>query len=477
MRRALLPAALLALLVAVALILYSALARPALAPLAGGATRVEQVDTSNYPAITLFVSVADAGGRPLTGLGRDDFAVTEDGAPVEVADFGGGGEGAVTAALVLDRSGSMEDDGKIDGARAAAAAFVGLMRPGDRAALVAFNEGVELEEGFSADPGELRDAIRGLRADGGTALYDAVVAGVELLRDEPGRRLLVVLSDGQDCSAAFDSCPDEFGSRHTLDQAIAYAQQAGQPVAVVGLGDRGGAGQDGIDEAVLELLAAETGGRYFYAPEAEDLAGLYADLAGEVQREYRLTYVSPRPSYDGTRRDIEVRAGGSVAAGGYTERHLINVVSNPLTGVVLLTPLVALLALPAALRGRRAHALGRGVSPRGGAGGRPGPALAEGATPIASVAAAGPGVSGSTIFAPMGAGTAPAGAAHCASCGGALRPRARFCPGCGATQPAEAPAADRRTFCDMCGRPLSAGAKFCMSCGEAVAQRGEGTQR
>lgn len=489
MRRALLPAAVLALLVAVALILASALGRPGALPLDGGAARVEQVDTSAYPQITLYVSVRDEDGQPLGGLGSADFAVTEDGAPVELADFAGGGAAPVTAALVVDRSGSMEDDGKIDGAREAAAAFVELMRPGDRAALVAFNDRVELAEPFGEDSEALGAAIGGLRADGGTALYDAVVAGVELLRDEPGRRLLLVLSDGQDCSARFDGCPDEYGSERTLAEAIAFAQEAGQPVAVVGLGDRAAGGQGGIDEAVLRRIAAETGGRYFYAPRAEDLAGLYAELAGDVQQEYRLTYVSPRPFYDGTRRDIQVRAGASVAAGGYTERHLINVVASPLVGVALLVPLAGLLVLPAALRRRRAA----GAAPASqGAG--PARALVEGralptqAAPALSSqpgpALAATGASGGSagalpaVFVAPAGGQAPgadAGGRRCAGCAGPLRETARFCPACGATQPvASAPVAERRTFCDMCGRPVEAGAKFCIGCGEPVAGQSEG---
>lgn len=482
MRRALLPAALLALLLAVALILASALARPAAPAPGGGAARVEQVDTGAYPQITLYVAVADPGGRPLAGLGSDDFAVTEDGAPVELLEFAGGGAGPVTSALVVDRSGSMEDEAKLEGAQAAAESFVELLRPGDRAALVPFNEDVA-PAAFTDDRAELRDAIDALRADGGTALYDAVVAGVELLRDQPGRRLLVVLSDGQDCSAAFDSCPAEYGSDTTLDEAIAYAQAAGQSVAVVGLGDRAGGGEQGIDEGVLQRIAEETGGRYFYAPDAAELADLYATLAGDVQQEYRLTYLSPRPFYDGTRRDIQVQAGSSLAAGAYTERHLINVVSNPLVGLVLLTPLAGLLILPAALRRRKqpaARPVGAGASspaPSALATASPaGPALA---LPAGAMAAAGAGavpVPGGAVAAGGPAPTGPAAQAapgrRCVGCDAPLRETARFCSACGTTQPvAPAPAEERRTFCDMCGQPLAPGASFCMSCGEPVAAR------
>lgn len=406
MRRVALPAAAVALLLAVLLIVASALARPAPPPLAAGQARVEQVDAAAYPEITLYVSAADDAGNPRLGLGPEDFAVTEDGVPVEVAGFGGPGGEALTSVLVIDRSGSMEEDAKIDGARAAAAAFVDLMRPQDRAALVSFNEDVTRDQGFTSDHDALLASVDGLEADGGTALYDAIVSGVELLREQPGRRLLLVLSDGQDMRDSSSPIDWWAGSEHSLDDALDYAAEAGQPVAVVGLGDRSASGDAGIDESVLQRIADATGGRYFYAPEAGELAGLYAGLAADVQQEYRLTYVSPRPSYDGTRRDIAVTVGGVAAAGGYTERHLINVVSSPVAGAVLLLPLAGLLVLPAALRRRASRRA-------------PAPVLA---TPAVAATA------------PAAPATIVAGTRRCARCDAPLRATSRFCSRCGAPQ-------------------------------------------
>lgn len=416
MRRLVLPAAIVALLLVVLLLVASALARPAALPAAAGQMRVEQVDPSAYPEITLYVSALDDAGNPQLGLASDDFTLTEDGAPVELSAFGGAGGEAVTSVLVVDRSGSMDDDGKLDGARDAASAFVDLMRPGDQAALIGFSSSSDIEtlSDFTSEQEELQAAINRLRPSGGTALYDAVVAGVEQLRAQGGRKLLLVLTDGQDCSVPFDNCPDAEGSRSTLSEAIAYAQAAGQPVAVVGLG-----AADGINEVVLQQLADETGGRYLYAPQAGELAGLYTDLAAAVQREYRLSYISPRPFYDGTRRDIRVSVGGVEAAGGYTERHLINVVSSPLVGVALLVPLAGLLLLPVALR-RRAQ--GRVPAPLVGS------YQPDGAAPIlvtSSGPATVPATDPTTIVADV---------RRCASCATPLRASARFCSRCGAAQ-------------------------------------------
>lgn len=441
MRRVALPAAAVALLLVVLLLVASALVRPAPPPLAAGQARVEQVDTAAYPQITLYVSAVDDAGNPRTGLDSDDFAVTEDGVPVEIADFGGLGGEALTSVLVVDRSGSMEEDDKIDGAREAAAAFVDLMRPQDRAALISFNEDVSRDQGFTGNRDTLLAAVDDLEADGGTALYDAIVSGVELLREQPGRRLLLVLSDGQDMRDSPVPVDWWAGSERSLDEALEYAAAAGQPVAVVGLGNRAASGDAGIDEAVLQRIADETGGRYFYAPEAGELAALYAGLAAGVQQEYRLTYVSPRPSYDGTRRDIAVSVGGVAAAGAYTERHLINVVSNPVTGVVLLLPLAGLLVLPRVLRRR---SLRRGPAPVAG------PLQPEAAVPVAPVLATPVATTAppqapafatpiaTTAVPPAPAPGAPAtlvaGTRRCVQCDAPLRATSRFCSRCGAAQ-------------------------------------------
>jgi Ca-activated chloride channel homolog len=457
-------ALLLSLLLAVAL--FVALLRPGQAPpSATDQVRVTQVDTSAYPQVSIYTAVGDSAAGRRADFTRADFQIVEDGAPVDLTGFVGPGGSSISTALVIDRSGSMDEAGKIEGARKAATAFVQLLRPGDHAALISFNGQVRTVEPFTGDQADLRSAIERLRADGGTALYDGIVQGVDLLRNQPGRRVLLVLTDGQDCRD-LDSCPDDAGSSHSLSEAISYATAVGQPVYVVGLGRRGGNDYNGIDEGVLQRIATGTDGAYYYSPAAADLAGLYTTLAGNLQGEYRLTYVSPRPFYDGTRRDIQVTVAGLSTGAGYTERHLINVTSNPLVGAALLLPLLGLLGLPGLLAARRGRDL---------------PARAP-SSPLQLTAAAPTVVApdlapvASNVYQAEENGTsgyAPAPAAagqRCVNCAAPLRPGAKFCSSCGSTQPEPAPEG-RRTFCDMCGRPLSPGATFCEECGEQVSRR------
>lgn len=368
--------------------------------------RVTQVDASRYPEVTVYVRVEDEAGALVPGLSADDFAITEGGRAVGLTGFAGGGASPVTTLLVIDRSGSMDEAGKLRGAQEAARAFVGQMRPGDRTALLPFSSAPDAPSGFGGTRAALLDAVDALDADGGTAVYDSVIAAAEALRGESGRRAILLLTDGQDCRDD-PECPDEYGSRSSADQAIAAAQETGLPVIAIGLGDHGAYGSAGIDEDVLQLIAGETGGEYIYAPDAARLADVYRGLSAGIQSEYALTYRSPRPFYDGTRRDIAVSVGGAPAAqAGYLQRNLIDVRSNPVVGFVLLVPLLWALLLPGALRRRR------GVAP---------------ADPPAPTSLAQPPAEGATIV------SAPAASrSFCIECGRPLRQAARYCSGCGA---------------------------------------------
>jgi VWFA-related protein len=415
------------------LIGLAALPVPAGAQEAVSEVRVTQVDNSNYPEITLYVSALDASGQPQRTLRQSDFTIHEDGSPVAVSDFRGGG-GQIDAALVVDRSGSMEERGKMQGAQEAARVFVQQMRPGDRTALIAFNDNLRILQGLTAQSPRLINSIDSLRASGGTALYDSIIAGVDMLGTAGGRRVLLVLTDGQDCRDIDDDiCPDEYGSTTSRTEAIAYANEHEQPLYIVGVGVRSGAAniEHGIDEAVLQQLADKTYGEYFYAPDAAQLADLYARLAGNVQSEYALTYTSPRPYYDGTRRDIQVSVGTVSSTDTYVERHLINVSSHPLVGLLLLLPLLGALLGPS---------LFARMPWRPGAARAVAPAVhvpvEDDTPPETGEQAALPGVAtGATMAIPLPQKS-----------GGAA-------------------VADAPAVCEQCGRPLRTGAHFCGTCG------------
>ena len=315
-----------------------------------------QIDTSKYPEITLFVSVRDRDGQIVEGLQEKDFRVTEDGLPVDIIAFSAGIRSAIATVLTIDRSGSMGTENKMAGAQSAAMAFVDLMRQQDRVAVVAFDENVVTAQPFTSDKAVLEAQIQSLSPGGCTAWYDGVYHSVDLIATLEGRRSVILLSDGMDCREDWWRRLLGDGSSHTLDEAIQHARDVDIPAYAIGFGRRAtqGLSDEGFDEVKLRRVATETGGKYYHAPNVDELKRLYQSLSVEMQKEYVLTYHSPRPTYDGTRRNIVVTVqrsgeGPEVATrGGYLERHLVNIRSDPRLFLAFLLPLLLLLALPTA---------------------------------------------------------------------------------------------------------------------------------
>jgi Ca-activated chloride channel family protein len=379
--------------------------------------RITQVDAHDYPNITIYVSATQHNGQPIAGLTQREFSIKEDGVPVDIIDFKGGDHISIATALVIDRSDSMRYEDKLQGARNAARAFVKLMQPGDETALIAFSETPELLEPFTSDQDRLSQGIKNIKLGSCTAIYDSIIEGVDVLREKQGRRVLLLLTDGQDCRHATDDDIRELGSSHTVDEAIAYAQEHDQPVYVVGLGSRSSFSVGGIDERVLEEIADETYGDYFYAPTADQLESLYRHLSGDIHDEYAITYKSPRPFYDGTRRDIQVEVGESVSVEGYTEQHLINVDSRFIVGVILLMPLLVLLFLPWLLFTKRP------------------PPTSSPSSSSSSVQGTNIEVEDEEEHPRTASPPTPQRETRCVACGAPLRPNARFCGACGSKQP------------------------------------------
>lgn len=325
-----------------------------------------QIDTSKYPDITLYVSVRDKDGQIVGGLPEEAFKITEDGTPVDIIAFSAGIQSAISTVLTIDRSGSMDVENKMAGAKSAATTFVELMRAHDKAALVAFNQDVVTIQPFTSDKAALKRKIQSMSPGGCTAWYDGVYQSVDLVATLEGRRSVILLSDGIDCRESWMQRLLGQGSSYTLDEAIQHARGADIPVYAIGFGQRATqqVSDEGFDEVKLRRVAGETSGKYHHAPNADELKQLYQTLSIEMQKEYVITYRSPRPTYDGTRRNIVVtvqRSGGEpgvTTRGRYLEQHLINLRSDLRLFLTFLLPLLLLLALPTA-----ASRAGRVISP------------------------------------------------------------------------------------------------------------------
>ena len=244
--------------------------------------------------VELYATALHRSGRPYEDLRAEEVRILEDGAPQEILRFQRVTDLPVHLQVMLDVSASMVD--RLGVAREAALdLFQTGITPRDRAALVTFNDHPYLASDFTNDQGSLAGSLAGLKAERGTALYDAIVFGLYYLNGIKGQRALLLLSDGKDES-----------SRFSFDQALEYAQRSGVAVYAIGLGK-----QPGPARRALSRLAAQTGGRAFFIGQIAELAGVYDQILGELRSRYLITYQSTNTS--GNRRFREIEADATVA--------------------------------------------------------------------------------------------------------------------------------------------------------------------
>jgi len=267
--------------------------------------RLAQPDAGRFPEIRLFCYPIVGMGRTVPRLTATQFHVKEDGKAATILSVLGGGAQSLAVCLVLDRSGSMQLPSgsgplKIDAARQAASRFVNALRANDRAAVISFANESSLDQELTDDRSRLLDAIQRAQAYGSTVLYDAAYWGIQqvALRRTGGsfvtvesaladaRRVVLLLTDGNDN-----------GSRMRPDEVIAQARANGVSLYTVGLGAD-------ADADMLAYLARETGGEYYAAPDTQQLEEIYDRMARRFQGEYTVSYRSPRPEADGTRREV-----------------------------------------------------------------------------------------------------------------------------------------------------------------------------
>lgn len=276
--------------------------------------QIEKVDLVN-----LYLVVRDGSGRYVTDLTRGDFEIAEDGVPQTVERFATTHK-PLRVGIVLDSSDSMRKQERLDKSKVAALRFLEVLEPGDEAAVIDFNDYVRVSQDFSADQAALTRAIQSAIPTGGTALYDAVWRTSRLLADFDGRRVMVLLSDGQD----MDVAGLDPGSLHTLDEALEQALRNEVMIFSIGLGDkldsnyvyrwddRGLPQPDPSTtlESLLRRFAESTGGRAVFSKGTSGLRKAFADIAEDLRHQYSIAYVSTNTARDGKWRSISVRTPG-----------------------------------------------------------------------------------------------------------------------------------------------------------------------
>lgn len=263
-----------------------------------------QIDV-NVVNVPLSVSVTDNRGKTITTLKKEDFKVYEDDKLQAIRAFTTETDLPLSIVLVMDASGSVVDKLKFEQAAATDFFFSTIKRRKDRAAVVAFDSvptvmSNDTVDGFVDEPERLAEAVKKIRAAGGSSVYDAIYRSVEkLLALEKGerRKMIVLISDGDDNSSRFSLTESlDMAQRHDVTIfAISTNKTSETKTADKNRGDD-----------VIKKLVEETGGKAYFPLKLDDLASDFQKIGDELRSQYVLSYTPTNPVLDGTYRKVRV---------------------------------------------------------------------------------------------------------------------------------------------------------------------------
>ena len=248
--------------------------------------------------VSVTAVVFDKSGQFVRGLGPKDVDLLENGVKQDVSYFreaSSQGDAAervpLTIVLVLDTSGSMRDN--IHFLREAVLNFVYKLEEVDTALVVSFNESVKGSAEFTGDTDRLERFVEGLQAWGGTSLYDALHYSLGRVKDQPGRKALIVFSDGADTTST------------TEDRVVVdYARSV--EATVYSIGFKGSGMMASSPRGFLRKIASETGGQFFAPDKVGELVKVFNAISEELKNHYLLAY-TPKREADGTWREISLK--------------------------------------------------------------------------------------------------------------------------------------------------------------------------
>lgn len=275
---------------------------------------LQDVPSFKVEVQTVYVDVfVTRSGAPVQGLAASDFEVRDDGVlqRVDLVDLQ---KVPLNAVLVLDTSGSVAGE-KLEHLRAAARALLEGLEEKDEAALVTFSHELRLERGFGTPPKMIDEALALTTGQGGTAVRDALFAGLELADAAPGRPLVVLFTDGEDTlSWLSESKVLEVAQR---SGAVVHAVAITSPMlGVSSMRFRGAVALRRRQTAFLRAVGAATGGRVWEIESAARLGDVFQRVLAEMKARYVLSFMPQGARQEGwhrlsvkiRNRDADVRA-------------------------------------------------------------------------------------------------------------------------------------------------------------------------
>jgi Ca-activated chloride channel family protein len=248
--------------------------------------------------VTLHATVLDRNHHIVTDLGERDFTVYENGEPQQIKDFRRE-DVPVSIGILVDNSGSMRT--KRNAVSKAVVNLVQASNPNDEVFVVNFNDEPYLDQDFTNQIPQMKEALDRVDSRGGTALYDAVYAAADHLAKAAKlqKKILLVVTDGEDNE-----------SRMSLEEAIRAVQNDSGP-EIYTIGILGDEGKQRRAKRALEALSIQTGGVAFFPRNLDEVDEISRAVAHDIRNQYSITYKPTNPQSNGGWREVKVVAHAS----------------------------------------------------------------------------------------------------------------------------------------------------------------------
>jgi Ca-activated chloride channel homolog len=272
---------------------------------AGEEIDVEDVVRVTSNLVTVPASVVDAQGRAVTDLAVEDFELRVDGQPRPITELSRA-EVPVNLALLFDNSQSLSAAREFE-KKAAMEFFRRVIRPIDRAAIYSVSTDVVLVQPLTNNVPALVKTVQHFgKPEGATRLLDAIAEAANYLRPYSGRKVIIIVSDGEDTLSDLDF---DATLRKTLAaDCQVYAVQTKQIEYVMLTGEQSNANLQALAaERRMQDLATHTGGTVYTPMQAGDLDRAFAQISADLAQQYILSYYPTDDRNDGRFRTLSVR--------------------------------------------------------------------------------------------------------------------------------------------------------------------------
>lgn len=258
---------------------------------------VQQTFRAEVDLVHFGVVVTDKQGVPIAGLTADDFDIREEGKLQTIKFFAVGSPEAAPPlhiGFLLDASGSMGED--IKDVRTAAIKFLNAMEDAADITLVDFDTEVRMARYSASNYARLIERIRGRKADGYTALYDALGVYLSGTADQTGQKILIMYTDGGDTRSALH-----------LTEVIDLLRASDVTVYVVGYLEHQSSSSRTTQRMELTRFATMTGGLALFPSSLKEVDKMYEKIQGEIHARYSVGYTSTDERTNGAWRDVDIR--------------------------------------------------------------------------------------------------------------------------------------------------------------------------